>query len=97
LPCRRRRDGESASPGHCYGVKIDVRVPGEEVVTGEHHRNDAIEVAVRGAFDAMGRRLEDYVRRRRGQVKQHRSDALPQPGEAAQDDGDTQADDSAKA
>jgi ribosome-associated translation inhibitor RaiA len=71
--------------GHLYAVKVDVRVPGDEVFAGEHHRSQDIELAVRGAFDAIGRRLEDYVRRRRGQVKQHPSGASRIEGAAALD------------
>jgi ribosome-associated translation inhibitor RaiA len=57
--------------GHRYAVKIDVRVPGGEIFTGEHQAHEEIAIAMREAFDAMGRRLEDYARRRRGQVKHH--------------------------
>ncbi len=67
--------------GHRYFVRIDVRVLGEEIFVGDHHGNEDIAVAVRGAFDAMGRRLEDYMRRRRGQVKRHR------PGGTGADNG----------
>lgn len=70
--------------GHCYIVKIDVRVPGEEIFAGDHHGHEDIEIAVRGAFEAMVRRLEDYARRRRGQVKQHAS----KPPGAASSGGD---------
>jgi ribosome-associated translation inhibitor RaiA len=57
--------------GHVYAVKIDVRVPGTEVFTGERQAHEEIGIAMREAFDAMTRRLEDYARKRRGQVKQH--------------------------
>ncbi len=57
--------------GHVYAVKIDVRVPGEEIFAGERQAHEEIGVALREAFDAMTRRLEDYARKRRGQVKQH--------------------------
>lgn len=57
--------------GHVYTVKIDVHLPGEQIFAGDHHANEEIALAVRGAFDAIGRRLEDHERRRRGQVKQH--------------------------
>jgi len=54
---------------------VDVRVPtGELVVSREHGRDHAHEdvyVAVRDAFNAVVRQLEDYRRRQRGQVKQH--------------------------
>ncbi|MFZ2650161.1 MAG: HPF/RaiA family ribosome-associated protein [Burkholderiaceae bacterium] len=57
--------------GHVYAVKVDVRVPGEELFAGERQAHEEIAIALREAFDAMTRRLEDYARRRRGQVKQH--------------------------
>jgi len=63
--------GNRHQQGHRYAVKIDVRVPGDEIFTGEHQADAQIEIAVRDAFDAMARRLEDYSRRRRGQVKHH--------------------------
>ena len=50
--------------GH-YRVQIDLTVPGTELVV----RKDAeanLEQALKGAFDAAGRRLEDHARRRRG-------------------------------
>jgi ribosomal subunit interface protein len=58
--------------GHEYRVHISVRVPGEEIAAGSHHLDQDIHRAVGGAFDAADRQLEDYVRRRRGQVKLHR-------------------------
>ena len=70
--------GNRHHQGHRYVVKIDVRLPGEEFFAGQHHGNEDIELAVRGAFDAMARRLEAHVRRRRGQVKLH----APKPGAA---------------
>ena len=61
--------------GHAYRVHITVRVPDEEIDVGLHHIDEDIHRAVRGAFDSADRQLEDYVRRRRGQVKLHRSAA----------------------
>jgi ribosomal subunit interface protein len=58
--------------GHAYRVQVSVRVPGEEIAAGAHHLDEDIHRAVGGAFDAADRQLEDYVRRRRGQVKLHR-------------------------
>ena len=76
--------------GHRYVVKIDVRVPAKEIFAGEHHGSEDIEVAVQGAFDAMGRRLEDYGRRKRGQVKRH------QPGGLSADTGGAEAGEAAE-
>lgn len=58
-----------------YVVRVDVTVPGAELVArreaGNNHDHDNIYVALRDAFDAVTRQLEDHVRRRRGDVKQH--------------------------
>jgi cold shock CspA family protein/ribosome-associated translation inhibitor RaiA len=56
--------------GGPYNVRIDLTVPGAELVV---NRQDAQElpVAIRDAFDALRRRLEDYVRHQRGAVKVH--------------------------
>ena len=66
--------------GTLYQVRIDLGVPdGELVVTHEHHHKDHahedVYVAIRDAFDAMKRQLEDYARKRRGKVKQHETPA----------------------
>lgn len=63
--------GNRHQQGHLYTLKIDLRLQGGEIVAGEHHANEDISLAMHGAFDAVTRRLEDHVRRRRGQVKQH--------------------------
>jgi len=63
--------------GHHYHVRVDVTVPGAELVAGrepdEHHAYTDIYVAIRDAFDAVRRQLEEYVRERRGDVKTHES------------------------
>ncbi|MBI2993419.1 MAG: HPF/RaiA family ribosome-associated protein [Gammaproteobacteria bacterium] len=59
--------------GNLYHIRIDVTVPGEEIVVkrspGGHHAHEDVYVAVRDAFNAVARQLEDYMRRRRGDVK----------------------------
>ncbi len=68
---------EPAAKGHKYGnqydVRVDLTVPGEEIAVtrepGEHAEYRDIRVALRDAFDAARRKLEDHVRRRRGSVK----------------------------
>ena len=61
--------------GDIFHVKIDITVPqGEVVVSKEPGQNQAHEdvyVAIRDAFDAVRRRLEDYARKQRGDVKTH--------------------------
>jgi ribosome-associated translation inhibitor RaiA/cold shock CspA family protein len=57
--------------GKRFAVHIDLKVPGEEIASTRHHEHEDPHVAVRDAFDAVKRRLEDYVRRQRGQTKPH--------------------------
>jgi len=61
--------------GRLYQVHIDVTVPGKELVAsrepGQHHAHEDIHVAIRDAFDAIRRQLEDHARKQRGHVKSH--------------------------
>ncbi len=61
--------------GKIYHIRIDLTVPDEEIVVKrdppEHAAHEDVYVAIRDAFDATRRRLQDYVRRRRGDVKTH--------------------------
>lgn len=65
--------------GNLYHVGIDITVPGEEIVVNrepdEHTASKSFDAVLSDAFAAADRLLEDYVRRRRGQVKTHQ----PQP------------------
>jgi ribosomal subunit interface protein len=56
--------------GNEYEVHIDLKVPGGEIAVTHAHNAD-VHVALRDAFNAATRRLEDYARRQRGDVKQH--------------------------
>jgi ribosomal subunit interface protein len=57
--------------GRLYGIRIRLTVPGEEITIELQPESDDVYVAIREAFDAARRKLEDYERRRRGQVKAH--------------------------
>jgi ribosomal subunit interface protein len=61
--------------GKLYKVRIDIGMPGKDVhVNQEGPKNQAHEdvyVAIRDAFDAAARQVEDYARRLRGDVKTH--------------------------
>ena len=61
--------------GNLYDIKIDLSVPEKEIVVNQvKHSNQAHEdiyVAIRDAFDAARRQLEDYARTRRGETKSH--------------------------
>jgi ribosomal subunit interface protein len=63
--------------GRPFGVRIDLTVPGHELVVSRIHVED-FQVALRDAFDDMKRQIEDAVRHDRGQQKEH---ALPLHGQ----------------
>jgi len=61
--------------GHLYHVQIDLTAPRREIVVSRdppaHHAHEDIYVAIRDAFDAARRQLEDHVREIRADVKHH--------------------------
>ncbi|MDO8264727.1 MAG: ribosome-associated translation inhibitor RaiA [Gallionella sp.] len=56
--------------GKQFNVRIDIGVAGGEIVVNRDHAED-VYVALRDAFDAAKRQLEDYARKLRGDVKKH--------------------------
>jgi cold shock CspA family protein len=90
--------------GKAYSVRIDMTVPGAELVVtrtpkrlaaarlnrteepdkdftevhepSKHAAHEDIYVAIRDAFNAAGRKLQDHARRRRGKVKVHQPAAV---------------------
>ncbi|HZR03814.1 MAG TPA: ribosome-associated translation inhibitor RaiA [Burkholderiales bacterium] len=56
--------------GRQFRVTVDVRVPGREIVANRDHSED-VYVALRDAFDAVKRQLEEAARLQRGAVKEH--------------------------
>ena len=66
--------------GKHYAVRLDVRVPGKEIVANRDHHED-VYVALREAFDAVRRQLEEYAHLQRGDVKTHETPpAVPPEG-----------------
>jgi ribosomal subunit interface protein len=68
-PHRRHRKGQ------LFHVRVEVAVPGGDLIIrrdpAEKHAHEDVFVATRDAFAAARRRLQDYARRRRGDVKRH--------------------------
>jgi len=58
--------------GKQFNVRIDVGVAGGEIVVNRDHAED-LYVALRDAFDAAVRQVEDYAHKVRGEVKRHES------------------------
>lgn len=61
--------------GNQYHIRIDITTPRKElIISREHHDKQAYEdiyVAIRDAFNAATRQLEDYARIQQGKVKTH--------------------------
>ena len=61
--------------GSLYHVRIDLTVPNGELVINrapkDHHAHEDVYVAIRDAFNAARRKLQDYARKQRGDVKSH--------------------------
>jgi ribosomal subunit interface protein len=77
VECRHPRQRQ----GNLFRVRVDLKVPGREIVAGRdpaaHHAHEDVHVAVRDAFDAARRILEDHIRENRADVKTH---AVPEHG-----------------
>ena len=56
--------------GKAFNVRIDIGVPGSEIVVNRDRHED-VDVALRDAFDAAKRQLDDYSRRLRRETKTH--------------------------
>ena len=56
--------------GRQFTARIDLKVPGGEIAVTREHDED-LQIALRDAFDAARRQLEDAVRVQRGDVKRH--------------------------
>lgn len=61
--------------GNLYKIRLDISVPNKHIVVSrDHHDKQSHEdmyVALRDAFSAATRQLEEYVRIQRGEVKVH--------------------------
>lgn len=70
--------GKHKHQGKEFNVRIDLTVPGTEIVITRDRHQD-VYVALRDAFDAAKRRLDGYGRRQRGEIKAHADMTNGQP------------------
>ena len=70
VPHRHHQQGKQ------FNVRIDIGVPGNTIVLNRHQSED-VYVALRDAFDAAKRQLQEYSRVMRGDVKTY---AARRPG-----------------
>lgn len=71
MRCRVTLEGPSQHHRQgLWNVRIDITVPGARIVV-QKAQSGVLELALKEAFDAVGRRLEEFVHRMRGFVKVH--------------------------
>jgi ribosome-associated translation inhibitor RaiA len=67
LQCQCRGPHRAHHQGNLYHVRIEISVPGKELVVsrdpGDVHAHDDVYVAIRDAFDAAGRQLAEHERK----------------------------------
>lgn len=72
--------------GRIYHIRIVLDVPGRNIVVSRESEKDGshedIYVALRDAFKAAGRQLQDHVKKLRREVKNHESNELSKKGAA---------------
>lgn len=61
--------------GNLFNINIEVTLPGCEIIASkhsdQHHAHEDVYVAIRDAFDAVHRQLQDFILKQRGEVKAH--------------------------
>ena len=61
--------------GNLYQVRVYLSAPGQDIVVDRSHEQDHshedVHVAIRDAFNSARRQLQDYIRKLRGDVKEH--------------------------
>ena len=61
--------------GKLFHIRVDVTVPGGELVANrspaDNHAHEDVYVAIRDAFRAVERQLEEHANKKRGRVKNH--------------------------
>ena len=81
--------------GRQIAVRLDITVPGREIVVNHEHGYD-VYIALRDAFEAAKRQVEEYARIRRGETRTRqggarRRRALPDTEPAMEGEGATGA------
>jgi ribosome-associated translation inhibitor RaiA len=67
------REHRYQQQGNSFNVRIRLLVPGDELIVNRDCHED-IRVALRDAFDAARRQLEEYTQKMRREVKHHTSE-----------------------
>lgn len=70
--------GHHRQQGRLYAARIELRAAQRADLIASRQENADVFVAVRDAFDALRRQLQDVVREARGEVKAHSAPRAPE-------------------
>jgi cold shock CspA family protein len=76
----------SQRKGVAYNVRIDLTVPGNEVVVKREPDKD-LHVAIVNAFETAERQLKSHARKQRGDVKRHEEKPMARISKVFREDG----------
>ena len=76
----------SQRKGVAYNVRIDMTVPGGEVIVKREPDTD-LHVAIVNAFDAAERQLKSHAKKQRGEVKRHEEKPVARVSKLFREDG----------
>lgn len=67
---------QSHGKGHLYDVRLDIQIPGKTFAVSsarrEHRESELLSAAIRDAFDAAERQLQDHLAARRDRARKPR-------------------------
>jgi ribosomal subunit interface protein len=72
--------------GKVFNIRIDIGVPGSEIVINRDNHED-VYVALRDGFEAAKRKLKDYAHRLRGETKSHDTEYIGEVVRVFPDEG----------
>lgn len=78
--------------GRHFVVRLDITVPGREIVVNHEH-DEAVYIALRDAFEAAKRQLEDYARIQRGETRMRQAGARRRRSSPAAEQTESKTDD----
>lgn len=88
IGCRVKvdRPHRSQRSGGTYNVRIDITVPGSELIVKREPDAD-LHVAIVNSFDTAQRRIKEYAEKQRGEVKTHFEKPVARIAKIFADDG----------
>jgi ribosome-associated translation inhibitor RaiA len=84
-------DGKHKYQGRLYTARIEISVPDSQIAINRNnpdHLNEDLYIVLHDAFDAAKRKLEEYARIKRGDIKTHTQPARGNEAEISDESSD---------